>query len=161
MGSTLDPVIGQAPCDIIVIKSDEVDPERKIDRILFPSRGRSPHEEMAIDIIRAIATKLSAEVTVLHVAPRGSTDYDAEKTRDSIADRMREIPYSVKIVESNDPVSAIVGESESNDLLVIGATDVGMFQRILFGSVPEMIARRCSKTVIMVKKKMKIRSWFL
>ncbi len=161
MGSTLDPVIGQAPCDIIVVKGDEIDPERRIDRILFPSRGKSPHEEMAIEVIRAIATKLSAEVTVLHVAQRGSTDYDAEKTRDSIGDRLREIPYNVKIIESNDPVSAIVDESESHDLLVIGATDVSIFQRILFGSVPEMIARRCSKTVIMVRKKSKIRSWLL
>jgi nucleotide-binding universal stress UspA family protein len=43
---------------------------------------------------------------------------------------------------------------------VIGATTENVFQQLLFGSVPVKIAKRCPKTVLMVKKNLGIHSWF-
>lgn len=160
MGSTLDPLIEQAPCDIIIVKADEKEPEKEINRILFPSKGKSPHGKLAADVVNLIAKRFDAEVTILHVMQKDETESDARKMMESIAELIQNVNHSIKIVEGDDLVNTIVGESESYDLVVIGAATESPFQRLLFGSVPERIAKSCSKTVLMVKKNLGIRSWF-
>jgi nucleotide-binding universal stress UspA family protein len=113
---------------------------------------------MAIEVISHIARRYRAEVTLLHVTPKGKAS-DARRSTESIADRFEDVTYSIKIVEGDDPVDGIVNESKEHDLLVIGATRESRFRRQLFGPVPEVIAKRCSTTVLMVKKKLKTRFW--
>jgi nucleotide-binding universal stress UspA family protein len=160
MGSTLDPVIEQAPCDILVVKADENEPEKEIQRILFPSKGQSPHGQLAADVVNHIAKRSDAEVTILHVMQKDDTESDVKRMAESIAELLQDVKHSIKIVESEDVVRSIINESQHHDLVVIGATTENVFQQMLFGSVPEKIAKHCSKTVLMVKKNLGIRSWF-
>jgi nucleotide-binding universal stress UspA family protein len=57
----------------------------------------------------------------------------------------------------------IVQESENHDLVIIGATRESGLQQLVFGSIPEQVARRCNKTVVMVKAytgiQSRIRRW--
>jgi nucleotide-binding universal stress UspA family protein len=153
MGSTLDPVIRRAPCDIVVVKADKEDPEREIKRILCPIRGKSAHRHLAIEVVRQISKTYDAEVTILHVLPRRKSESYAVTTTE-LAPRQREtLPCSVKIIKSDDLVTSIVEESRKHDMVVIGATEASMFRQLLFGSVPEAIAKRCPRTVLMVKKR--------
>jgi amino acid transporter/nucleotide-binding universal stress UspA family protein len=159
MGSTLDPVIGQAPCDIIVVKPDQTDPHREVKRVLFPLRGTGPHSELAVEALDLIAKKYNAEVTILHVLRTGKDQTDARDMIESIAEQIPDVRCSVQIVESDDPAISIFNESKNHDLLVIGATNETRFQRLLFGSVPEVIAKHCPSTVLMVKRKLGIPPW--
>jgi nucleotide-binding universal stress UspA family protein len=165
MGSTLDPVIEQAPCDIIVVKSDEEEPEKEINRILFPSKGKSPHVKLATDVINLIARKFESEVCILHVMQESESESEAREMMASVASSLQDVNYSIKIIEGDDLVNSIVDESENHDLVVIGAATENLFQQLLFGSVSEEIAQNCSKTVLMVKKYLGVRSgfrrWFL
>ncbi len=159
MGSTLDPVIDQAPCDIIVVKPDRKDPDKEVKRILFPARGKGPHAELAVEVLNLIAGRYSAEVTILHVLGKGKDQADAREMTESIAEQMPDVRCTVQIVESDDSAVSIFNESKNHDLLVIGATNETRFQRLLFGSVTEVIARHCPKTVLMVKRKLGIPLW--
>jgi nucleotide-binding universal stress UspA family protein len=159
MGSTLDPVIEQAPCDIVVVKSGEKEPEKEIHRILFPSKGKSPHGKLAVDIVCRIARTFDANVTLLHVMQEGNDEPEAKDMMESMAGLMPDVKLSIKILKADDFVQSIVDESERHDLVVIGATTENMFQQLLFGSAPQRIAERCSRTVLMVKKDLGLRSW--
>jgi APA family basic amino acid/polyamine antiporter len=159
MGSTLDPVIAQAPCDIIVVKPDQTDPHRAVKRILFPSRGKGPHSDLAVEVLSLIAERYGAEVTILHVLRKGGDREEARDMTESIAEQMPEVGCTFRIVESDDPAISIFNEAKNHDLLVMGATNETRFQRLLFGSVPEVIARHCSNTVLMVKRKLGIPAW--
>ena len=48
-------------------------------------------------------------------------------------------------------VKTILKEAKDYDVVILGASQEGVFQQILFGVVPEQVAKRCTKTVIMVK----------
>ena len=159
MGSTLDPVIGQAPCDIIVVKPDASDPDRRIRRILFPVRGVSSHSEMAVEVLNLAAERHDAEVTILHVLAKGEDPADAREMVDSLVQQMPDVRCAPRIVEGADPAISIFNESKNHDLLVIGATNETRFQRLLFGSVAEVIAKHCPSTVLMVKRKLGIPQW--
>jgi APA family basic amino acid/polyamine antiporter len=159
MGSTLDPVIGQAPCDIIVVKPDQNDPDRQIKRILFPVRGIGPHSELAVEVLNLIAERYDAEIMILHVLGKDKDRTNAREMVESIAEQMPDVRCRVQIVESTDPAISLFNESKNHDLLLIGATNETRFQRLLFGSVPEVIAKHCPNTVLMVKRKLGIPPW--
>ena len=160
MGSTLDPVIEQAPCDIMVIKADKKDPNKEIKRILFPIRGKSPHNQLAIEMLNFIAKDNNTDVTIYHVLQKGRSESEARIVTESISEQLQDVNCAIKITKSNNLLKSIVKESKKHDLVIIGATGESLFQRLLFGSVPEIIARRCTNTVVMVKKKLGLRSWF-
>ena len=159
MGSTLDPVIGQAPCDIIVVKPDQNDPDRQIKRILFPVRGIGPHSDLAVEVLNLIAERYDAEIMILHVLDKDKDRTNAREMVESIAEQMPDVRCTVQIVESTDPAISLFNESKNHDLLLIGATNETRFQRLLFGSVPEVIAKHCPNTVLMVKRKLGIPPW--
>ena len=45
----------------------------------------------------------------------------------------------------------IIQEAEDYDAVILGATRENFFQQILFGSIPESVAKRVGKTVIVFK----------
>ena len=160
MGSTLDPVIEQAPCDILVVKAGEQESEREIQRILFPSKGQSPHVQLAAEVVNIIARHFDATVTILHAKHKDTTESEASTMMEAVAGLLQDVRYAIKIVESDDIAESILNESHSHDIVVLGATTENLFQQLLFGSIPIKIARNCSKTVLMLKKNLGIRSWF-
>ena len=160
MGSTLDPVIEQAPCDVIILKVGEHESGPDVRRILLPSRGDSPHVELAVDIAALIAKRFDAEVTVFHVVKQEGSGKEETTATDVISERLQGIRNTVKVAEADDVAAAILAESENHDLVVIGATAESLFQQVLFGSVPVKVARSCTRTVLMVKKDLGVYSWF-
>jgi nucleotide-binding universal stress UspA family protein len=160
MGSTLDPVIEQAPCDLLVVKAGDQESDQEIRRILFPSKGQSPHARLAADVVNVIAGHFNATVTILHVKRQDTAESEASAMMETVAGFLRDVQYSIKIVEGDDIAESILNESLSHDIVVLGATTESLFQQLLFGSVPMKIARNCSKTVLMLKKNLGIHSWF-
>jgi Iap family predicted aminopeptidase len=69
-------------------------------------------------------------------------------------------PIEVSVVTADDVVNGIVEASRHHDLVVIGATDERLFEQVLFGTIPELVALRAPVTVMMVKGyKGPVRSW--
>jgi nucleotide-binding universal stress UspA family protein len=110
-------------------------------------------------VVNHIAKRSDAEVTILHVMQKDDTESEVKRMTESIAELLQDVNHTIKIVEGDDVAESIVNESQHHDLVVIGATTESAFQQLLFGSVPEKIARHCSKTVLMVKKNLGIHSW--
>ncbi len=160
MGSTLDPVIEKASCDLIVIKPGIKEPDIKIKKILCPTKGKGPHGKLAWNLVRQLAVSFGAEVTFMHVTPMDKKGTIPDQLKEPVAIEYNQISYQIKIIQSNNPVARITDESEGYDLVVIGASETSVFQRLLFGSKPTQIAEKCSCTIIMVRKNTGIRSWF-
>ena len=57
-----------------------------------------------------------------------------------------------KIIESNSIAGGIAKASKEFDLVVIGAAKEPLFKKILFGEIPEKVARYSPTSVIVVKK---------
>jgi CIC family chloride channel protein len=160
MGSTLDPVIEKANSDVVVIKAGEGEPERPVKKILCPTKGRGPHGQLAWDLVKHIAAEHNAEVTILHITPADKTGTIPERLRENVAAVYEGTRYTMKIVQHADPVGLILAESEAYDLVVIGASESSITQRILLGSIPQQIAQACHCTVMMVRSNTGLRSWF-
>lgn len=157
LGSNVDAVVTGAPCDVLVERIGGA-PE-KLDSILIPTAG-GPHSELAGEVVRALAKRHSAAVRVMNVLSPDPSDEDrkrAERYVHRVADIVGE-DTETEILESRDVVSSIVEASSDYDLVVMGAAREPLLQQLVFGAIPEEVARRSRGHVIMVKKKLPVTS---
>jgi glucosyl-3-phosphoglycerate synthase len=153
---TIDEVVRDAPCDIAVVKQRGVGDVR---RILAPVRG-GPHAELALRFANALGRSFDAEVDVMHVVPPGITPTirtQAERALTTFIRHHADDEPRPLLVEGEDIGQTILRETESAQLVVMGATvphngdGIGTLQGGLFGVLPETIAQHARPTVIVVK----------
>ncbi|MFB6302495.1 MAG: amino acid permease [Haloferacaceae archaeon] len=159
LGSTVDTVVREADCDVLVERIDG-DDGREPSSILLPVAG-GPHARYAAEVTRAIAHTTGATVTVQRVVAVGADERQHELAAASIEEAaaiLDDVAHERRVVENDDVTGAIVDASAEHDLTIIGATREGIVQKLVFGAVPETVGRAAAGTVIMAKRNLGITS---
>ncbi len=168
MGRNLDNIIEAAPCDCMVVKPGETEnlDDSQINNILLPTNG-GVHSELSAEIARIMAESFKAKVTILNVNTGESTKQQIEKRLENVMKIFESDSSQLKIVENDNIVEGILKEANAKkededdieyDLVIIGSTEEGFFQQLLFGKISEKVAAGCEKTLILAKKNMGIKS---
>jgi len=161
-GSVVDEIVDNTPCDLLVVKFDpELQPPFK--HLLLPTAG-GPSSRFAA----RIAGNLLAEHGTLTLAgvtrPRAS-EKDLARVRENVANTIAEIPFELeverKLLQSKSVPAAVVKESKEGeyDAVVVGATKASYFKRMMFGKIPEQIARFSQAPVVLVKHHEGAKTW--
>jgi glucosyl-3-phosphoglycerate synthase len=153
LGSTIEEVVRDAPCDVAVVKQRGA---HEIRRILVPVRG-GPHAELAVRFAAAIAARHDAELVVLHVVPPGislAVRAQAEHALTSF-NRIHGGERAVGLLrEATNVRNAILREADRSDIVVMGAAATPAAadgSPYLFGSLAETVAARARATVVVVR----------
>jgi uncharacterized hydrophobic protein (TIGR00271 family) len=152
LGSTLDPVTRYAPCDVAVVRAEEIG---EICNVLIPAAG-GPNATRAL----ALALQLSPEVyvTALNVArdslgPLGIAAGNA-RLKEVLEPWRGEPRIRPKVVHAQGIVEGILTEASNGyDMLLIGATNESYIDRKLFGDVPQRIAAEAPVPTIVVRRR--------
>lgn len=154
LGSITDAVVTYARTDIMLVKLRDDKPIRKI---LLPTAG-GEHAQCAEQYGLALAKSLKGALTVCNVAPVESEPSRAAKAQeylDAAVARLSStngsVTYDGKLLRSDNVSQAIIDESADYDAVLLGAAGQSIYPQILFGNIPEEIARKTDKTVIVVK----------
>ncbi|EMA37935.1 amino acid permease [Halococcus hamelinensis] len=163
LGSNVDRVATDAPCDVLV---ERIGPPTAVGSILVPTAG-GPHAEYAAEVADALAKANDARVRVVSVVPPGASADDrerAERTVETTAALVEPEVVETDVVEGNEVVPTIVSLSADHDVTVVGASREGLLQRLVFGAIPEAVGLEADGTVIMAKRRLDLRSrlsrWF-
>jgi APA family basic amino acid/polyamine antiporter len=156
-GSIIDLVAGDPPCDLAVVRFRK---RREPRRILVPtSAGRNTKLaiDLAIDQARRFEARTgeSPTITLSYVCMPEDACPEAQAGGYELLHSLasgHDYPLQVKVLRADDIVTGIVKESAHHDLVVIGATNEGLFEQVLFGTIPELVALRAPVTVMMVKR---------
>jgi uncharacterized hydrophobic protein (TIGR00271 family) len=182
MGSVLDPVIMQSPCDTAVMAyrhSAQQEPAGEIERgkglaiesILVPTAG-GPHAPLAIGLALVLARHYGSKVRAVYVAGLSASQAEVlegeqriqdtftmmkEKAasalrQDEDSDLMQGIEIESKVIRAGDVVEGIALASQEADLAFIGASEESMIDQVLFGNLPRQVASECKTPVIMVRR---------
>jgi APA family basic amino acid/polyamine antiporter len=150
LGSVLDPLVQEAPCDVGVLK---IKKDTKTKKILLPTAG-GPNAKLAFEWGSWIAQQNKGTLTLLSIVrderkiKRGqSCLLETKKTIEHETKRVEE-----KIVYGTDILKTIIKESKGYDMILIGASKAGLWQRIRFGTIPEKLTRRSPVSVLVVRK---------
>lgn len=149
MGTTIDPVVRKAPCDVLVEKVGTT--ADRVESILLPTVG-GPHADLATEVAGTIAAANDAEVTALSLV-----EPDASERRrstgaefvDAAADALAgTAPATTTVGEAADPIAGILEAAADHDLIVLGATRRGMLTRQVVGTTPRAVGTRADCPVI-------------
>lgn len=179
MGSILEPVIQNAPCDVAVVAYDldqthilpepaaesEDDRQQHI-RILVSSAG-GPHAPLAAQLAILLASEFSGSITVVYVlGPEATPEEVAEgearldATLNKVRQMAQDLPVEIDldridfnrvVVRSDSVVDGIIEATQSQDLVFVGASEESFIDQMLFGNIAREIAAACTRPVVMVK----------
>lgn len=156
LGSTIDTILERSPCNVAILKDVG---HREFKNILVPIAG-GPNSSFALELASMIAKKDKGQLTAFTVhSDKNKLDltkfiYDNRNKLALPPEEIRQI-----VLFSNKIVNTILEESEQYDLVVLGKTHEPLLYQFIKHSIPEIIAEKCQKPVIMVKASSGIRSW--
>jgi nucleotide-binding universal stress UspA family protein len=152
MGEVTDKVVRQAPCDLITVK---LMGDRPVERILIPTAG-GPHASLASEYVGILQEQLGAEVSCCYVVPPGAAEHDRAAARQWIEKTIQYTPLveraEMLVLEGRRVTPTLVKAAVEYDMLVIGASKEGVFSSVLFGEIPEKVARYSRTPVMIVKR---------
>ncbi len=152
MGEVADDVIRHAPCDLALLKVGRPGRPR---RCLFPTAG-GMHARLAAEMLNVLAPAFGMEVTTCYVVPPGASEDERRqadrwmgKTLESL-----EVDMDVErlVIEAKSVAAGIVEASQDYDLVVLGAAREPYLQQVVFGEIPEKVARSSPASVLVVKR---------
>jgi len=157
-GRTTDPLIANPPADLAVLR-----PARRrvhaVETIMVPvSAGRNSRfaVELATDIGRVVAGRKHARITLFRVA-RTKAEAAAAAEDTALFDGLRDgITYgqiTTRIALATSVANAIITEAEDYDLVILGAGEERMFERILSGNIAKRVLREAKPSTVMVKRR--------
>jgi len=151
-GEIADKVIRHAPCDLFLYK---IGNKNIVKNCFLPTSG-GPSAKLASSAIGAFAKANCISVTAGYIVPEGSdqsTKNEAYSRMDeTLAQMDSQVISNKKIIESNSIAGGIAKASKEYNLVVIGAAKEPFFKKMLFGEIPEKVARYSPTSVLVVKK---------
>lgn len=151
-GEVTDKVIRYAPCDLLMMK---IAPKFKFKKCLFPTAG-GPNAKLASKVIDSLAKYENARADAAYVLASGASEGDRKLARERIdftIDGMKNREaFDRKIIESDAVSEGIAEASRDYDLTIIGAAKEPFFKKMLFGEIPEKVARNSQTSVLVIKK---------
>lgn len=147
LGQVLDPVVARAPCDVAIIKTKGMNHPR---RLMVPTAG-GPNAILALDLALALSWRNKAEVHLVTVVRKGQEEEGRHRLAATLSGVKTRQRVLTDVIVGDDPARAILKDSRDYDLISLGATQETLFKQVIFGTVPEQVAKRCPKTVMMVK----------
>lgn len=153
LGEVTDDVVRYARADIMLVKlSGKEGPLR---RVLLPSAG-GEHAIRAQDY----AVNMAASIEGSQLTLCSVVDPEDEARAKSETERLEKAKGRIEGVESistelikhRSVAAGIIKAAEKHDAVIIGAAGQSFSSQIMFGSIPESVARLAKCTVIVVKR---------
>jgi nucleotide-binding universal stress UspA family protein len=151
-GEVADRIIRLVQCDLMLLKIGE---SRKIRQCLLPTSG-GPNAKLAATVLQGIVQEFKMAVTAGYVVQEGANQQQRDDGERFITETLHHLrkpfKYDKKLIESGSIAGGIARASRDYDLVVIGAAKEPFFRKMLFGEIPEKVARYSPTSVLVVKK---------
>jgi APA family basic amino acid/polyamine antiporter len=154
LGEVTDAVVRHARRDILLVKLVDDKPWR---RLLLPTAGGN-HARQAEAYAASIARFQDGALTVCSVGRPDASEAAAKELNDRLKQAMERLAPHInglkvqtKVILHTSVSRGILQEAQHHDALVLGATGRDFYPQMLFGNLPEFIAKHAGRPVILVK----------
>ena len=153
LGEVVDDVVSLARADIMLVK---LVGEMKLKNILLPTTG-GVHARLAERYTAPIASARDARIVVSTVVPpeagadrRSLVEQGLSEAVGRINDESS-VHVESRVITHKSVSVGIIRASEEYDAIAMGAAGESFYRQVLFGSIPENVAKHTDKTVIVYK----------
>jgi amino acid transporter/nucleotide-binding universal stress UspA family protein len=152
MGEVTDKVVRYTPCDLIIVKLIE---DRPIRRILITA-AEGPHATLAAEYVGIYHDAEGFEVTYCYVVEPDAAEDDRETARQWMQKTIHlthlEGKAEMLLLEGKKVATTLIRAAADYDLIVLEASKEGVFSNVLFGEIPEKVARYSNTPVMIVQR---------
>ena len=152
MGEVTDKVVRHVPCDLITVK---LMGDRPIRRILITTAG-GPHAMLAAEYVGIYHDMEGYEVSCCYVVKPDAGEDEEESARQWIQKTIHltnlEGKAAMRLLKGRKVASTLIRAGEDYDMIVLGASKEGVFSNVLFGEIPEKVARFSQTPVMIVQR---------
>ena len=152
--SPVQKLMGQLPADLTVLKDRGL---AQIRSILVPWGG-GIHARLGMELAARIGRSSGAEVTILRLIREGvdpaREEAQLQRSVEPILGGYGNVRLTVRTAGevSSGILGAIEERRDELDLVVIGASRESRIRRVLFGSIPDLVADRAPCSVLMAHR---------
>ncbi|MCB0635242.1 MAG: amino acid permease [Lewinella sp.] len=151
LGSVTDAVVTHARADIMLVK---IMGEAPLQRILLPTAG-GEHAQWAEQYGANFAHAFEGELTLCQVITEASANGEKQQGLDEAMSRIRQLQPGItldsQLVRNPSVSKGIIEAATDYDTVMLGAAGQSFNPKVMFGNIPEEVARETDKTVIVVK----------
>jgi uncharacterized hydrophobic protein (TIGR00271 family) len=151
-GPVIDQVVARATCDVAVLKGEVPD---HLSCLLVPTAG-GPHAPAALQMGLDLSTGTQARIVLLNLVSGTPATGDHEQAQARINHTLDRVDgdgrISQRIAHADDINEGILQFANDCDLILLGASEEGLMDQVVFGGLPEDVARSSPKPVILVKR---------
>ncbi|MEF8885164.1 MAG: amino acid permease [Haloarculaceae archaeon] len=144
--SAFDEVAGDPPCDFLLFRDRGFDASR----LLVPTAG-GPDSDLSAEVARLLADQFDSGVTLLYVADEGE-EAEGERFLAEWAED-HDLRDAERRVETGDVERAIETAATDATLVVLGASERGLLQRLVGGSVVMDVVEDIDRSVLLAEKR--------
>ena len=160
LGEVTDDIVRLARADIMLVRFG---PERVVPRrVLLPTAG-SVHARKACGYAVGLTEGSGGVLTLAGVVPAGAPEPKRADKETWLAEERAELPegaaVETRILAGAGVVESIVAAAGDFDAVMVGASGDSFSSRILFGTIPERVAREAPGTVIVLKNHDRVRAF--
>ncbi len=167
LGHVLDPVIEDAPCDVVLLKGECTEEVLNAPRILLATSG-GPHTIGAARLAFALTGFLGGEVTLLTILPEAAHELKVTQAEQMLAKIISQIEASggegvvvPQVIRAEEVSAALIAAAKKHDMVFMGATNDSIMNQLVIGSMMERLAQALSQPVIIVRRYDSLRSRWL
>ncbi len=155
-GSTVDPIIERAPCNVVILKDTG---NRKFKNILVPIAG-GPNGAFALEVASILAGKEDGKIVTLSVYNK-ERSFNLEEFINEQQDKLSISKERIhtKTIQETNIAKAIIEEGKNYDLIVLGYTQMPKIHQVTKASIPETVAQNCQTPLLIVKASGGLRSF--
>lgn len=156
-GSTIDPILSDAPCDVALVHFEQ-------DSIGTPVAlaGPGPHSATAARVASEFATVDETTPVLLNVQPPGeeSDDESPSERGDSQIERVAERAglkagsYESTVIVDENIQDAIISAIDEYETVCVGVSESSIFKQVFVGTVARRIASESDGNVVMVRSEL-------
>ncbi len=154
LGEIVDDVVKLARADIMLVKLVS---EMKFKNIFLPTTG-GIHARLAERYTAPIASAYNARLvvsTIISPESEGAHKHSVEQALSEAVGRINDessVHVESRIITHKSVSVGIIQAAEEYDAIAMGAAGESFYKQILFGSIPENVAKHTDKTVIVYKQ---------
>lgn len=170
-GSIYDTVIRQAACEVVLIKLGakvekvgglqgkhfnlNASNLHTLNRWLVPMAG-GPNAQDAVRLLPALMTlSEQPEIRLCQVFPASDHDFDTtalDRTAHSLRRHLSADVIITPVCARSVPEAVLdIAHKDQCDVIILGASREGLLQQVIKGNIPEEIARKSDRTVMVVR----------
>ena len=157
LGSTVDPILEQAPCNVVMLKN--CGENRKFKKVLVPIAG-GPNSALAMEVADIIADPGEGSLTIFNcLTPARKFDLAGFVKKHRNRCHIPPERLHVEAVFADDVEKAIIEKAQGYDVVVLGSGLEGRMRLLAYEPIPEHIARCSDIPLVMVRATAGIRGW--